>query len=51
MVGHAVPMPIVLRTRRYDEAFYRAVTSDERRGDDRSPLPSFSQDMDDLFGA
>ena len=51
MVGHAVPMPVVLRTRRYDEAFYRAVTSDERRGDDRSPLPSFSQDMDDLFGA
>lgn len=24
MVGHAVPMPIVLRTRRYDEAFYHA---------------------------
>ncbi len=51
MVGHAVPMPIVLRTRRYDEAFYRAVTSDAAAGDNRSPLPSFGQDLDDLFGA
>lgn len=51
MVGHAVPMPIVLRTRRYDENFYRAVTGAETPGRDDRPLPSFSQDLDDLFGA
>jgi DNA helicase HerA-like ATPase len=25
LLGHAVPMPIVVRTRRYDEAFYEAI--------------------------
>ena len=51
MVGHAVPMPIVLRTRRYDEAFYRAVTMDSPREADHAPVRSFTQDLDDLFGA
>jgi len=51
MVGHAVPMPIVLRTRRYDEAFYRAVTMDAAHETDRAPERSFTQDLDDLFGA
>ena len=27
VLGHAVPMPVVVRTRAYDEAFYRAVGS------------------------
>jgi len=26
IMGHAVPMPVVLRTRNYDEAFYKALT-------------------------
>jgi hypothetical protein len=25
VLGHAVPMPVVVRTRPYDEAFYRAM--------------------------
>jgi hypothetical protein len=25
MFGHAVPMPVVIRTRNYDEEFYRAM--------------------------
>ncbi len=28
IMGHAVPMPVVVRTRMYDEAFYSAVTAD-----------------------
>ncbi|MEP7191143.1 MAG: ATP-binding protein, partial [Roseiflexaceae bacterium] len=29
VLGHAVPMPVVIRTRAYDEAFYRAVGKPE----------------------
>jgi DNA helicase HerA-like ATPase len=29
LMGHAVPMPIVVRTRKYDEAFYQAMTADD----------------------
>jgi len=25
LVGHAVPMPVIIRTRLYDEDFYRAM--------------------------
>jgi hypothetical protein len=28
-MGHAVPMPISLRTRQYDEAFYQAMGAPE----------------------
>jgi DNA helicase HerA-like ATPase len=31
IMGHAVPMPIQVRTRKYDEAFYRAMGAGERR--------------------
>ena len=33
MFGHAVPMPIVIKTRNYDEAFYKAMgaVSDEEK--------------------
>ena len=41
LMGHAVPMPIVIRTRKYDEEFYRAVGAGER---------SVAQDWADLFG-
>jgi len=30
LMGHAVPMPIVIRTRPYDEAFYSAVARERR---------------------
>ena len=49
MLGHAVPMPIVLRTRRYDEAFYQAVTHDKATGITTSPR-GLGQDIADLFG-
>jgi hypothetical protein len=32
IMGHAVPMPISLRTRAYDEAFYRAMSHDAASG-------------------
>ncbi len=47
ILGHAVPMPLLLRTREYDEAFYRAV---------QTPLGGVDKPMDvqdiidDLFG-
>ena len=45
LIGHAVPMPIQVRSRNYDEAFYQAVGSpaEVRR---RDP----TQDLRDLFG-
>ncbi len=48
VLGHAVPMPIVVRTRTYDEAFYQAM-----RGDDAGRLPATyeaaKRQMDELF--
>jgi DNA helicase HerA-like ATPase len=43
IMGHAVPMPIVMRSRQYDESFYRAMGA---------PLASQDVEMDlvDLFG-
>jgi uncharacterized protein len=29
VLGHAVPMPVVIRTRAYDESFYRAMARPE----------------------
>ena len=29
ILGHAVPMPVVIRTRTYDETFYRDITRDD----------------------
>jgi hypothetical protein len=40
LIGHAVPMPIVVQTRKYDEAFYAAITDDK---------PSAAQAMTELF--
>jgi DNA helicase HerA-like ATPase len=33
VLGHAVPMPVVVRTRPYDNAFYRAMGARERGAD------------------
>jgi DNA helicase HerA-like ATPase len=41
LMGHAVPMPIVLRTRKYDEQFYQAVGAQGR---------SVAKDWADLYG-
>jgi len=41
LMGHAVPMPIMIQTRKYDEEFYRAVGVERR---------SVAQDWADLFG-
>lgn len=52
VLGHAVPMPVVIRTRPYDAAFYAAV---ERRAPRRAPAlatlppPSAQEEMDELF--
>ncbi len=54
VLGHAVPMPVVVRTRPYDEDFYKAV----QRGNPRRSTPatviafperSAQDDVDDLF--
>ncbi|MCS7220303.1 MAG: ATP-binding protein [Anaerolineae bacterium] len=58
MMGHAVPMPIVLRTRRYDDAFYRSLRSVAEPGPEpvdeleRMALARarVQQDISDLFG-
>jgi DNA helicase HerA-like ATPase len=44
IMGHAVPMPIVLRTRSYDEEFYRSLGSAKEK-----PL-SAREAADELFG-
>ncbi len=48
VLGHAVPMPVVVRTRPYDEAFYAAVG---RRPATVTSLPARSaqEEIDDLF--
>lgn len=50
MMGHAVPMPIVLRTRRYDEAFYRSVQMAEVPETEEEAVAQVQRDLDDLFG-
>jgi DNA helicase HerA-like ATPase len=44
IMGHAVPMPIVMRTRTYDQAFYRAM------GARLDTQASAEADIRDLFG-
>ncbi|MEI8306117.1 MAG: DUF87 domain-containing protein [Chloroflexales bacterium] len=54
VLGHAVPMPVVIRTRPYDEALYAAM---ERRGPRTAPLAPFTlvpprsaqEEADELF--
>jgi len=42
LVGHAVPMPIVVQTRKYDDAFFAALGAEEKR--------SARVDIVELFG-
>jgi hypothetical protein len=45
IMGHAVPMPISLRTRPYDEEFYQAMSRDS------SIIPGSTVTASDLYGA
>ena len=45
LLGHAVPMPIQVRSRRYDETFYQAVG-----GQPEPARRDYQQDLKDLFG-
>ncbi len=45
ILGHAVPMPVVVRTRDYDQAFYATITSESLGGSEKT-APS----TDTLFG-
>jgi hypothetical protein len=45
-MGHAVPMPVVVRTRNYDEQFYREMGAKSVEELDQQAL----QDEEDLFG-
>lgn len=55
ILGHAVPMPVVIRTRAYDAAFYKAMLA-PGRGNSNGFAPSLpisatqiQDDVDDLF--
>jgi len=50
IIGHAVPMPVVIRTREYDEAFFAAVSPQEarRREEKVSSVPQ-RDPLADLF--
>ena len=51
VLGHAVPMPVVIRTRAYDEALYAAVQRRETRRPALAALPerSAQEEVDELF--
>lgn len=46
IMGHAVPMPVVVRTRNYDEQFYRDMGEKSAEERDQQAM----QDEEDLFG-
>jgi uncharacterized protein len=48
IMGHAVPMPVVIRTRDYDATFYRAMGADD--GEGGGPGRG-ARAIDDLFGS
>ena len=53
ILGHAVPMPVVVRTRPYDELFYQAMMSGyvaPATPNSPPPAPARTMTVDDLFG-
>jgi hypothetical protein len=46
ILGHAVPMPVVIRTRPYDDAFYKAISP--RRAEIRT-FAQLQESVDELF--
>lgn len=49
IIGHAVPMPVVVKTRTYDETFYRAMREDGQNGPPPSNFSDVKARTDDLF--
>jgi len=55
ILGHAVPMPVVIRTRPYDSEFYKAMLHSSTSSPQRhaAPVPvsatQTQDDVDDLF--
>ena len=47
IMGHAVPMPILLRTREYDEVFYKAMQTPAKGA---STPVDFDSALSDIFG-
>nr|WP_276576391.1 ATP-binding protein [Caldicoprobacter algeriensis] len=43
IMGHAVPMPVVIKTRTYDETFYKEITRDEDGAFSRGPMAGHKQ--------
>ena len=46
-MGHALPMPVVVRTRRYDEEFFQAMTDEPQLGPHRPE--HLANRLDELF--
>jgi DNA helicase HerA-like ATPase len=46
ILGHAVPMPVVIRTRPYDDAFYKAINP--RRAEIKT-FAQLQESVDELF--
>jgi DNA helicase HerA-like ATPase len=49
LMGHAVPMPIVVKTRTYDQDFYDAVCSPLTEDENSASTPDPDEEMKDLF--
>ena len=45
VLGHAVPMPMMVRTRKYDPVFYASVA-----GDDATMMVSRARRYEEIFG-
>ena len=50
VMGYALPMPVVVRTRSYDEAFYKALGADAALSKDELQAKA-AKDKDDLFAS
>jgi hypothetical protein len=48
VIGHAVPMAVVVRTRPYDAAFYKAIGRDEERSPEERRARTY-EESDELF--
>ncbi len=46
ILGHAVPMPVVIKTRSYDEEFYKSLTGESSDGASSRPATVKANDRD-----
>ncbi len=49
IMGHAVPMPVVVRSRTYDQTFYDAMRTDGRGNPTPQSFDELKREMDELF--